>query len=195
MKGKQMLKKLLITVLSIFMSVSISFAMEIGGVTMPDTLKSDTADLILNGAGLRKKYGFKVYAGALYLTQKSSDGAAIIDSTDPMAIKMVWRRGAPIKKINQVFQESFNQAAGDQYNALKTDIESFMSWITSQDAEKNDTWTYIFEPGKGVLVYVKRGDDEKLMGTLSNPEFKKILFKIWLGEPPCDKELKEGMLG
>ncbi|MBW2201523.1 MAG: chalcone isomerase family protein, partial [Deltaproteobacteria bacterium] len=62
-----MIKRLFITTIAVFIMTSLSAAMEIGGVHLPDTLMAGKSPLLLNGAGLRKKVFIKVYAGGLYL--------------------------------------------------------------------------------------------------------------------------------
>ena len=64
---------------------SLSTAMEIGGVYLPDTLMAGKHPLLLNGAGLRKKVFIKVYAGGLYLEQKLHGPQEIIGADAPMA--------------------------------------------------------------------------------------------------------------
>ena len=55
-------------------------ALEISGVKVPDSIQVDGKPLVLNGAGLRTRsfLKVKVYVGALYLTQRSTDAAAIV---------------------------------------------------------------------------------------------------------------------
>ena len=181
---------------SILLVASSSMALDLGGVTMPDTLNSGDTELILNGAGLRKKYGFKVYVAGLYLKKKNSDAEAVLKTDEPMSMKMVWRRDVPVKKINKVFFTSFEASAGDKYQGgLKKDIGQFMSWINDMNASKNDAWTYIYNPGKGIDVYVTRAGEKVHKGIITNPEFKHVLFNIWIGKEPCDKVLKKGMMG
>jgi hypothetical protein len=55
-------------------------AASLAGVTLPDTAQVGSTPLVLNGLGLRTKFGVKVYVAGLYLAQKSSDPNAIIKS-------------------------------------------------------------------------------------------------------------------
>ena len=59
----------MILVGSIFVS-SLVLAKQIGGIEMPNNLKIDNSELILNGAGLREKWFLDLYVGGLYLTKK-----------------------------------------------------------------------------------------------------------------------------
>src|ERR1700749_1889311 len=48
----------------------------VGGVDVPDTANVADTPLVLNGAGVRVKFFFKIYVGGLYLAAKSPDPAA-----------------------------------------------------------------------------------------------------------------------
>jgi len=53
-------------------------AAEVAGVKVGDNAQVGAQTLVLNGAGIRSKWMFKVYVGALYLPQKQASAEAII---------------------------------------------------------------------------------------------------------------------
>ena len=57
---------LFVAMLVIFTSLEAS-AKKIAGVDVPQTVTIENKNLVLNGAGIRKKLFIKVYVGALYL--------------------------------------------------------------------------------------------------------------------------------
>ncbi len=182
---KKLFCMLLLTLLTTFPAT----AKEIGGVTMPDTLKAGNETLLLNGVGLRSKFFIKVYAGGLYLRAKSSDAEAVINEDAPMAIRMQFiHDGVSAEKLIAAWNEGFSNAGNTR--AIQKEIDTFNSWFTAE-AKKGDIYDIIYTPGQGARLYIK----EKLMGTITGTEFKKALFSIWLGEKPADKDLKQGMLG
>lgn len=186
-----MVKKLVIGLLVFFFSATFTYAAKVGGVNIPDTLDTDSGSLVLNGTGIRKKFGFKVYIGALYLKEKSSDSQEIIDADEPMAIVMTWKRTGPINKVNPVYAEGFKYVDNGS-DALKSDIDAFLGLTVK--ASKKDVWTYRYLPGKGVEVLF----NGKLIKTFPGTEFKKALFSIWLFKGDTftgDKRLRAGMLG
>ena len=69
-------------------------ALEIAGVKVPDSIAVDGKTLVLNGAGLRTKsfLKVKVYVGALYLPQRSTDAAAVVALDAPKVIRMTLLR-------------------------------------------------------------------------------------------------------
>ncbi len=185
-----MVKKLVIGLVVFFFSATMGYAAKVGGVEIPETLETDAGSLVFNGAGIRKKFGFKVYVGALYLQAKSSDSQKIIDADEPMAIVMTWKRTGPVSKVNPVYAEGFKYASN--YDAIKPDIDAFLGLTVK--AKKKDVWTYRYLPGKGVDVLF----NGELQKTFAGLDFKKALFAIWLHKGDDftgDKKLRAGMLG
>ncbi|HET7297517.1 MAG TPA: chalcone isomerase family protein, partial [Burkholderiales bacterium] len=71
-------------------------AAEIAGVKIDDKARVEGSEVLLNGAGLRTRLFFQVYAIGLYLPQKSSTPAAILAQPGPkrVAIHMLRDVGA-----------------------------------------------------------------------------------------------------
>ena len=191
-KGGTMFKKFLLTVLVLSFTTTAGLAVESGGAIIPDTMSIDNEELVLNGTGIRKKFGFKVYVGGLYLRAKTMVSQDIINGDEPMAITMTWRRSGPIDKVTDVFADGFKYAAAPNYDGLKPYIDKFLGSVVK--AEKQDVWKYLYTPGKGTAVYY----NDVLSTTIDGLEFKKALFAVWLLETDVftgDKELRDGMLG
>ena len=53
-------------------------AAEVAGVKLEDKTQVESRDLVLNGAGLRKRVVFNVYVIGLYLPEKRTDPAAVL---------------------------------------------------------------------------------------------------------------------
>ena len=78
-----MRRLLFIALLLGFVTASVD-AKQIGGVNLPNTLQAGAKDLVLNGAGFRTKWMFKIYVGGLYLLQKEREPQKIIIADEPM---------------------------------------------------------------------------------------------------------------
>lgn len=186
-----MMKRLLIIFLAVLMMAPLASAAQIGTVTLPDSLTAGTDTLLLNGAGFRKKLFIKVYAGGLYLKQKSTDARTIINADAPMAIRMHFvYDGVSSKKLINGWNEGFNNATGGNVAPIKTEIDQFNA-LFKEEAKKNDIYDIVYMPNEGVRVFIKGEVKETIKGL----DFKKALFGIWLGEKPADAKLKKGMLG
>ncbi|MBF0467440.1 MAG: chalcone isomerase family protein [Desulfamplus sp.] len=163
-------------------------------VVIPEkiTLDGGKGELVLNGTGTRKKFGFKVYEGALYLQAKSTDSKKIIEADEPMAITMTWKRQGPLDKTTDVYSDGFKYGAGPNYDAQKANIDTFIKTLVK--AEKQDIWKYIYIPGEGTSIQY----NDKVAATIAGLDFKKALFSIWLLEDATftgDEVLRKGMLG
>ena len=79
---------LLVVLVFVMASAFDLLAGTLAGVTLPDTVQVDGRTLVLDGLGLRKKFGVKVYVAGLYLEHKSSDSSAILKADAPKRIVM-----------------------------------------------------------------------------------------------------------
>jgi len=166
-------------------------AAEIGGVTLPDTLVVGSDRLVLNGAGLRKKFFIKVYAGGLYLRAPTDDARAIIDDDAPMAVRMEFiYDGVSPEKLIAAWNEGFANATSGDLSPIQSEVRRFDALFTAP-AHEGDVYQFLYTPGAGVQVEM----DGRAIATLPGLAFKRALFAIWLGEPPADRSLKRAMLG
>jgi len=191
-KRSHMRSKLFILILFAFMSHAAG-AKEIKGiniaeqVTQPETGQA----LILNGAGIRSKFIFDIYIGALYLPAKSSDAKQIMNSPAPKRVSMyfVYSKIGKEKMAeawNEAFSDALDKAA---FQALKARIDQFNRYFP--DIVKGDKVVIDFVPGQGVAVSINGARK----GVIAGNDFSQALLRIWLGHSPVDETLKDGMLG
>ena len=189
------MKRIVIAVLVLLMAAPLAFAKSFGGAEIPDTAAIEGNKLVLNGAGVRKKLKFvKVYASALYLTNKNSDANKILDADEPMMIRMVFIRGKiEPKQLTDSWNESFAGITNNNTAPWQEQINKFNSAFAVETVE-GQTYDMAYLPAKGLVVYV----DGKEKVTIADNKFKKLVFSIWLGQGPMDgnmEDLKEAMLG
>ncbi len=164
---------------------------KVAGVNLPDTENYEGNKIVLNGAGVREKLWIDLYAGGLYLTNKSSNAAAITAADEPMAIKLhIVSKLISSEKMIDAVNEGFENSTDGNTAPLEAKIKKFTEMFMDE-IKKNDVFDIVYLPGKGVLVY-KNGTEK---GVIDGMEFKKALFGIWLSNKPADDDLKEAMLG
>lgn len=185
------MKKLIVLTLALC-SISIASAQtEIAGVNLPDSQNFGNATLTLNGAGTREKFWMDMYAGGLYLQDKSSDASEIMEADKPMAIKLhIVSKLITSKRMIDAVNEGFQNATHENTEPIKPKIKQFISFF-GDPIQKNDVFDIVYLPSEGVVVY--KNNTEK--GTITGLDFKKALFGIWLSDEPADEDLKEAMLG
>jgi len=166
-------------------------ALEIGGITLPDSMEVGGTRLPLNGAGLRTKFFFNIYAGGLYLPVPSHDPAVVINADQAMLVRMHFiYNGVSAKKLQEGWQEGFAASAPAADDTLQQAMASFIA-LFNTEVGKNDIYDISWLPGKGLSVVY----NTTLLGTINDLDLKKALFALWLGKDPVDDDLKEGMLG
>ncbi len=161
-------------------------AATLSGVTLPDTATAGGKTLVLNGLGLRSRMMFKVYVAGLYLEQKSSDGAAIVNADATKRIVLHFVREVSNTQIRDAIVEGFDATARQ---SLAADIARFTGAFESFAPGDEMTITYV--PGTGTQLTVKGQDKLVIPGF----PFARALFGIWLGDNPPSGSLKNGLLG
>lgn len=170
-----------------------TLAVEIQGVNVPETQKTGAGEeLVLNGAGVRKKLMFKLYVGALYLKEKSSNAEAIISANEPMMLELnIISSKINSENMTSATLEGFENATGGDTEAISGQIKAFLEAF-SAPIKKGDKFTICYHPGMGVSI----GKNDEKVGSIENvPGFKEALFGIWLSEKPAQESLKQAMLG
>ena len=186
-----MMKKLMFIMIAVFSVNLMSAQTEVGGAEIPNSLNFEGKTMVLNGAGVREKMWIDLYAGGLYLTEKSSNAASIVSSNAPMAIKLhIVSKLISSEKMVDAVNEGFENSTGGNMKNIQPQIEQFRG-LFSEEIKKNDVFDLVYLPEKGVNVY-KNG---KIKGSIEGMEFKKALFGIWLSNRPADDDLKNAMLG
>ena len=188
-----MIKKVFIALLTVLMVSTVASAMEIEGVTIPETFEAGDQLLVLNGAGVRNVFLNDVYVSGLWLENGSTDGVAIAAADEPMAIRIHVLNDffASSKNINNAFYKGFRFALpkGD-VTPVKEELDRLEAAF-SDEIKDGEEFDLVYIPGKGTSIY-KEG---QLKDTIPGLEFKRLLFGIWISDKATVNEnLKEGML-
>lgn len=162
-------------------------AMEVEGVEVAESLSNGGTELNLVGAGVRNKFFIDLYVGSLYSADASAD---VINGDVPAAIQLDIISGLITpEKMMAATNEGFEAATDGNTAPIQADIDNFMTEFST--VKEGDNYKFVNVPGTGLEVYI----NGKKTKTIANPEFKKALFAIWLGEEPAQDSLKEDMLG
>jgi hypothetical protein len=168
--------------------------LEVEGQKFEPTVQVGTQTLNLNGVGLRKRAIFKVYVAGLYVPQKSTNPATLINDKGGRRVSLRMLRDVDAGSFIDSFNDGLkNNLSETQLTALKTQIDSLTTTLKSiGEAKKGDTINFDYTPDGGTRISVNgqpRGDP------IPGADFFSAVLRIWLGEKPADEALKKGMLG
>ena len=156
----------------------------------PNNLQYGDYNLVLNGSGIRKKYFIDFYIGSLYLSEKNIDSEAIIESDQPMAIRLfILSSIITTENMKETIINTFKQS-GDNLTSIQAHIDTLVV-AYEQGVRKGDVYEFINIPGSGVHIV----RNKKRLVIIRSNEFKKALFGIWLSKKPIQPSLKRQMLG
>ncbi|MBE0485239.1 chalcone isomerase family protein [Marinobacter sp.] len=168
-----------------------AYALNVGGVDVPDTYSTMGHELQLNGAGTRSKWFMNLYVGGLYVPEKVNDAESVIVADEPQAITLHIISGMiTSERMTEATMDGFKAATGGDLSRIQVEVDQFMA-VFQEEIREGDVFDLVYLPDIGVQVF-KNGEQRDSVGDL---EFKKALFGIWLSDRPAQKDLKERMLG
>jgi hypothetical protein len=169
-------------------------AIEVGGVKLDDSVKVAGKELKLNGAGLRVRAIFKVYALGLYLGKKETSAEAVIAAPGPRRFTIVMLREVTSDEFGQAFMSGINANTDKaEKGKIVNQMVKFGEIFANQAAlKKGDTLTGDWIPDKGTVIEL---NGKPVSEPIPDVAFYNALLKIWVGDKPADKDLKPLLLG
>lgn len=187
-----MLRSIMSCVLLIGLLPGAAAAAELAGVRIDDGVTArDGTELPLHGAGLREKFFFDIYVGALYLPTTGQSVERILDTDQPGRIDMhfVYDEVAR-EKLAAAWEEGLAANNPDGVlDPLGDRIDRFIDLFP--DAAAGDRFTLEYLPGQGTEVRI----NGQSAGVIEGGGFFRALLAVFLGPEPADSDLKRGMLG
>ncbi|AVO49059.1 hypothetical protein C6568_07165 [Melaminivora suipulveris] len=165
-----------------------------GGVSFAPTALVDGRTLMLNGAGVRYKAVFKVYAAGLYLEKKAATAAEVLGHKGAKRLAVTMLRDIDSSELGKLFSRGMEDNLDRSTFSRLVPGVLRMSQIFSEHKmlKAGDTFVIDWLPGTGTLITVK---DKPQGAPFREPEFFDALLSIWLGNQPADWQLKDALLG
>lgn len=169
-------------------------AAEVVGVKIDETTRVAGTELKLNGAGLRSKAIFKVYAMGLYLQEKQAAPAAIYSAPGPKRVHLHMLRDVDADDFSEALAEGLKD------NHTEAEMKAFaprISMLTGIMNEIKEAKTGLsidldWLPGAGTQVAIGGQPKGK---PIAGEDFYRALLRIWLGDNPVSGSLKKSLLG
>lgn len=168
-------------------------ATEVAGIKFDESIQVAGTELKLNGAGIRYKAIFKVYAAGLYLKEKKTTVPEVLASQGPRRVTIVMLRDLSNEEFGRGFMTGIQQNT-DKAEKSKMTMQFIRFgelFASVPELKKGDVMTNDWIPGVGTVVAL---NGKKMGDPYPDLAFYNALLRIWLGESPVDRSLKKAML-
>lgn len=167
---------------------------QVAGVKYENTLQTGNATLVLNGAGVRYKAVFKVYAAGLYLTRKANTTEEVLRTPGPKRMHIVMLREINASELGKLFTRGMeDNAPKDEFSkSVAGTLKMSEIFFRIKKLNAGDSFSVDWVPGVGTTIVV---NGKPAAEPIKEPEFFSALVKIWLGQSPADANLKDALLG
>jgi hypothetical protein len=168
-------------------------AAEVAGVKLDDKTQVESKELLLNGAGLRKRFMFNVYVIGLYLPEKSSDPGVVLQLTGAKRAALHMLRDVGADTFTEALVEGLraNHSAAD-YKALEPRVKELEAIFAEIKEAKKGMAITLDWTGTATQLTVNGKPAGK---PIAGEDFYRALLRIWLGDKPVQNDLKKSLLG
>jgi Chalcone isomerase-like len=167
--------------------------MTLSGVQFEQNITVGGQRLQLNGAGVRFRAIFRVYAAALYTPTKMTRDDEVL-KPGVRRIHMVALRDVGGDQFGKLFTRAMedNATREEFLKSINSVVRMGQIFADAKQFAKGDSIMLDFVPGTGMIVSHK---GQQLGAAFKEPEFMNLLLKIWFGPKPVDEALRKALLG
>ena len=164
------------------------------GVKFEPTAQVGGTGLEVNGACVRTRAIFKLYAAGLYVPPKSNSAQALLAQKGPRRLAMTMLRNVDADSFAGPLNEGLkNNHTEAQIAAFKPQIDAMNAALKAvEEAKKGDVLHFEFLPDSGTRITV---NGQQKGANIPGEDFFAAMLRIWLGDKPADGDLKKGLLG
>lgn len=175
---------------TLVLAAATASAATVAGANIEDRVTVNNQSLVLNGAGLRKKFVVKVYVGALYLAAKQNNATTILATDGPRRMVMHFLYDVDKGKMAEAWAEGLEANTPNASPEVKTAFKTLSSWMEDMKEGQRLSMTYV--PGIGTTVEV----NGKNKGTLGGKATSDAILNTWIGpKPGPGGDFKKAILG
>ena len=149
--------------------------------------------LQLNGKGTRVRLVFKAYDMGLYTTQRVSTAAELLALPGPKRLQFTALRELQGTELGRLFLRGMGDNTPSAQMTRHTLATTRLIEIFSGKPKlvPGDTFAMDFVPGKGTQFYIQGQAQGEPVG---DDEFFTLVLRIWFGDSPADKPLRDALL-
>ena len=184
------MQKLVIILVTALLVAPALLAGTLANVTMADEVVVADTTLHLNGMGLRRKLGIKIYVAGLYIEEKTKSADEVLSAPGPKRFSMHYLTDkATDERMDAAWIKGFKMNSEDEYGILEDRVMTFVELLG--DMKVGDVVDCTMIPGQGTTVTLN-GEE---IGIIEGDDFQAALLRVGLGAKPPTAALKRGLLG
>lgn len=171
-----------------------AWAATLEGQQFDDTAVLSDRTLRLNGLGLRGVAWVKAFVAGLYLPAPTRDSVQVLTMPGPKRLRLKIMLDAPSHELTKSLT---SRIARNETEAAQVQMEERLTRLATHldsmgDLRVGDTIDIDFVPERGTVLRL----NERFVGTpVAGDDLYRSVLKIFVGDKPVDKRLKEGLLG
>ena len=165
----------------------------VGNTKLPISATVSGQTIKLNGAGIRYKAIFKVYAAGLYLPKSAKTAEEVTSMAGPKRVTLVFLRELDAKEFGKLMISGVENNVKDRkllVNTMPGLLRMGDIFSRYKKANAGDTVHFDLNADNSVSLHVRDKQEVIPGGT----DFFKAISLVWLGNNPVDWKLKEAML-
>jgi Chalcone isomerase-like len=167
---------------------------KIADVVYPNEVSVGGQKLLLNGYGMRFRFGFRVYAAGLYTPTKLTKNEEVIKPTVPKRLHLVAQRDVKGDDFGKLFTRAMedNMTKEEFSKLINGVIRMGNIFAEARQFAKGEVIILDLIPGTGLLINFRGKQQGE---PIKESEFAENFFKIWFGKKPADDQLRIALLG
>jgi hypothetical protein len=186
------MSRTLFALMAMFLMVQSVYAREVAGVQVPESVSVQDTELALSGAGIRTKFMFKIYVGALYVTNLKDRGAeAALAQPGPKSVRLhILYKELSTEQLVEAWNAGFEaNLKPAERQSLKPRIDAFDALFPA--VKRGDVIRLDFLANGQTEVWI----NDNRRGVVEGVDFQRAVLAIWFGDKPVDQKLRESMVG
>ena len=166
---------------------------EVAGVRLEDKIQVESRELVLNGAGLRKRVFFQVYVIGLYLPEKKSDANSVIQLAGPKRAAIHMLRDVSADQFTEALVEGMRPNYSEaEFKALEPRVKELADIMADMKEAKKGMQIALDWTGSATRLLINGKPAGK---PIAGEDFYRALLRIWIGDKPVQDDLKKSLLG
>jgi len=178
----------------VLVSMSAAAGADVGGIRLNERAQLGGSELVLNGAGLRKRAFFNVYVAGLYLTERRTSGAGVLALSGSKRVSITLMRSLPPRRLVDALMAGIrDNSSTEEELAVKDRLEDLTRTLLAiRQTRAGDVITFDWVPEAGTVLAL---NGEVRGNAIPGDDVYRALLRVWLGDRPTSGDLKRALLG